>query len=100
MWRKCLALRSGFALGKYFIILVKSLVQTLASIPLDVFFSSDELDLPLIFSMWIRGCKKQMISLKVKPCAERRRRVGALLEGARALVWLILWVSVYYAIIS
>ena len=33
------------------------------------FLSNDELDLKRTLSMWIRGCKKQMNSLKVKQCA-------------------------------
>lgn len=65
MWQKCLALLSGFALGKHFIIQVKGSFLARASTPRDV-FSNDELDLKRIFSMWIRGCKKQMNSLKVK----------------------------------
>lgn len=66
MWRKCLALLSGFALEKPFIIQVNSSVQARVSTPFECFLSDNELDLKRIFSMWIRGCKKQMNSLKVK----------------------------------
>lgn len=91
MWRKCLALLSGFVLGKHFIIQVNCSVEARASTPVDVFFSNDELDVKRIFSMWIRGCKKQMNSLKVKTVrgAQEESWSGAR-EGARALGWFIL----------
>lgn len=85
MWRTCSALLSGFfAREKYFIIQVDGSVQARASTPFGVFSPNDELDLKRTFSMWIRGCKKQVNSLKVTNAeSESWKR--------RALVVFFLW---------
>lgn len=79
--KKCSALPSASVRGKHVRIPVSASVHFRV---VGCFSSNDELDLKRIFSMWIRGCKKQMNSLKVNAaCARARAEESWSAEGAR-----------------